>query len=108
MYIMGLKEQFNEARDWVENGMNLDQDVDVNLFECTIRVLGGLLSTYHLSGDELFKAKAVSIFLSHLLSYYLLVAMIFTAESSFFSRRLILVIVSCTPLPIIRSCLLLT
>jgi len=34
---------------------------DVNLFEVTIRVLGGLLAAYHLSGDILFLNKAVSI-----------------------------------------------
>lgn len=33
---------------------------DVNLFEVTIRVLGGLLAAYHLSGDILFLNKAVS------------------------------------------------
>jgi mannosyl-oligosaccharide alpha-1,2-mannosidase len=47
------------ARDWVEVDLRLDQDVDVNLFECTIRVLGGLLSTYSLTGDTLFLDKAV-------------------------------------------------
>ena len=35
------------------------QDTDVNLFETTIRVLGGLLSAYHLSdGDPLYRDKA--------------------------------------------------
>ena len=31
---------------------------DVNLFETTIRVLGGLLSAFHLSGDNIFLEKA--------------------------------------------------
>jgi mannosyl-oligosaccharide alpha-1,2-mannosidase len=31
---------------------------DVNLFETTIRVLGGLLSAYHLSADKMFLEKA--------------------------------------------------
>ena len=53
--------EFKEARDWVQNGLNLDVNSDVNLFECTIRVLGGLLSAYHLSKDEIFLNKAVSI-----------------------------------------------
>lgn len=39
---------------------------DVNLFEVTIRVLGGLLATYHLSGDILFLNKAVSIKYQHI------------------------------------------
>lgn len=58
MYIMGLKEEFSEARDWVEKHMTLDINQDVNLFETTIRILGGLLSAYHLSGDVIFKHKA--------------------------------------------------
>ncbi|XP_074473105.1 endoplasmic reticulum mannosyl-oligosaccharide 1,2-alpha-mannosidase [Sebastes fasciatus] len=58
MWILGLKEEFAEARDWVEKELTFDKNVDVNLFETTIRVLGGLLSTYHLSGDQLFLEKA--------------------------------------------------
>ena len=58
MFIMNLKEEFQEARGWVENSLNFDIDKDVNLFETTIRVLGGLLSTYHLSSDDLFLEKA--------------------------------------------------
>ncbi|XP_038046296.1 endoplasmic reticulum mannosyl-oligosaccharide 1,2-alpha-mannosidase-like [Patiria miniata] len=58
MYIMGLDKEFEEARNWVENDMNIQPNVDVNLFETTIRVLGGLLSAYHLSKDEVFLDKA--------------------------------------------------
>lgn len=41
--------------------LRFQKDVDVNLFESTIRILGGLLSAYHLSGDDLFLKKAVSV-----------------------------------------------
>ncbi|XP_037340724.2 endoplasmic reticulum mannosyl-oligosaccharide 1,2-alpha-mannosidase isoform X1 [Pungitius pungitius] len=58
MWILGLKEEFAEARDWVEKELSFDKNVDVNLFETTIRVLGGLLSTFHLTGDQLFLEKA--------------------------------------------------
>jgi mannosyl-oligosaccharide alpha-1,2-mannosidase len=58
---MGLKTEFADAREWVANGLSLDQDVDVNLFECTIRVLGGLMSAYTLSGDQLFLDKATDL-----------------------------------------------
>uniref|UniRef100_A0A915J6U1 alpha-1,2-Mannosidase n=1 Tax=Romanomermis culicivorax TaxID=13658 RepID=A0A915J6U1_ROMCU len=59
MILMNLKEEFNESRRWVENSLNFDQDINVNLFETTIRVLGGLLSAYHLNNkDELFLVKA--------------------------------------------------
>jgi hypothetical protein len=43
------------------------RDEEVQLFEITIRALGGLLSIYHLSGDDVFLTKAVSL-LSHCLS----------------------------------------
>nr|XP_023011842.1 endoplasmic reticulum mannosyl-oligosaccharide 1,2-alpha-mannosidase [Leptinotarsa decemlineata] len=61
IFIMGLKEEFKEARDWVKNELNFDIDKDVNLFEVTIRVLGGLLSIYHFSKDEMFLEKAVDL-----------------------------------------------
>ena len=60
MLLMNLKEEFKEARDWVENDLTFDKHVDVNLFEITIRALGGLLSAYHLSNDDIFLKKAVS------------------------------------------------
>lgn len=61
MLIMNLKDEFAEARNWVAESLNFEQDVFVNLFETTIRMLGGLLTAFHLSGDEIFKIKAVDI-----------------------------------------------
>ena len=63
LFIMGMVTEFAEARSWVADHMQLDQDVEVNLFETTIRVLGGLLSTYHLSNDKIFLDRAVSRYL---------------------------------------------
>ena len=60
LWLMGLEKEFKEARDWVESSLDVSPDQFVNVFETTIRVLGGLLSAYHLSGDEVFKEKAVS------------------------------------------------
>ena len=59
MWLMGLTKEFEEAREWVEKEMVIAQDKDVNLFETTIRVLGGLLATYHLTQDKMFLKKAV-------------------------------------------------
>lgn len=53
--------EFSEARTWVEKSLNFNTNSDVNLFECTIRILGGLLSAYHLSADKIFLDKAVGI-----------------------------------------------
>lgn len=61
IYIMDLQEEFDEARNWIDSYLNFNVDRDINLFEVTIRVLGGLLSAYHLSGDKMFLTKAVWI-----------------------------------------------
>ncbi|XP_054726553.1 endoplasmic reticulum mannosyl-oligosaccharide 1,2-alpha-mannosidase [Anastrepha obliqua] len=61
MYIMGLEDEFNEGREWVSNFLTFDINRDVNLFEVTIRVLGGLLSAYHLSGDKMFLIKSIEL-----------------------------------------------
>ncbi|KAK6124098.1 hypothetical protein DH2020_042183 [Rehmannia glutinosa] len=52
--IMGVDEVVNEAGSWIEKHLpgRIDGKGQVNLFETTIRVLGGLLSAYHLSGGE--------------------------------------------------------
>ena len=59
MLLMNLREEFQQGREWVANSLTFEKNVDVNLFETTIRVLGGLLSAYHLSQDDLFLRKAV-------------------------------------------------
>lgn len=61
MYIMGLEDEFNEGREWVSNFLTFDINRDVNLFEVTIRILGGLLSAYHLSGDKMFLSKSIEL-----------------------------------------------
>ncbi|CAG8705119.1 241_t:CDS:2, partial [Dentiscutata erythropus] len=62
LLIMDLKEEYEHARDWVANSLDFNVDGDVNVFETTIRVLGGLLSAYHLSGnDGLYLAKAIDL-----------------------------------------------
>lgn len=60
MYLMGLHEELAAAREWVANSLQLSQKRDVNLFETTIRVLGGLLSMHTLTKDQLYLDKAVS------------------------------------------------
>lgn len=44
----------------MDKHLHFDVNRDVNLFEVTIRVLGGLLSIYHLSDDRMYLEKAVS------------------------------------------------
>ncbi|KAM3610328.1 uncharacterized protein V6R79_002319 [Siganus canaliculatus] len=61
MWILELKQEFEEAKTWVATELSFNKNVDVNLFESTIRILGGLLSAYHLTGDTLFLDKAKDI-----------------------------------------------
>ncbi|XP_006652783.1 mannosyl-oligosaccharide 1,2-alpha-mannosidase MNS1-like [Oryza brachyantha] len=61
LYIMGLKDEFQRARDWVAESLSFDKDYDASVFETTIRVVGGLLSAYDLSGDQVFLEKAKDI-----------------------------------------------
>ncbi|PIO68276.1 glycosyl hydrolase family 47 [Teladorsagia circumcincta] len=56
--IMGLKEEVAQGTEWIRNSLTFEKDRYVNLFETTIRTLGGLLSAYHLTGDRMFVAKA--------------------------------------------------
>ncbi|XP_030470743.1 mannosyl-oligosaccharide 1,2-alpha-mannosidase MNS3 [Syzygium oleosum] len=52
--IMGADEIVSEAGLWIETQLldRIKHKGQVNLFETTIRVLGGLLSAYHLSGGD--------------------------------------------------------
>lgn len=61
LYIMGLDEQFQRAKEWVTNSLDFNKNYDASVFETTIRVVGGLLSSYDLSGDKIFLDKAKDI-----------------------------------------------
>ncbi|KAM0933751.1 putative mannosyl-oligosaccharide 1,2-alpha-mannosidase [Dioscorea sansibarensis] len=61
LYIMGLHDQFQKAKEWVANSLDFNKDYEASVFETTIRVVGGLLSAYDLSGDRVFLEKAKDI-----------------------------------------------
>ncbi|KAF3006036.1 mannosyl-oligosaccharide alpha-1,2-mannosidase [Curvularia kusanoi] len=48
MMIMNLTKELKHAREWVSTTLDYDKDQDVNTFETTIRMLGGLLSAHYL------------------------------------------------------------
>ncbi|KAA8522721.1 hypothetical protein F0562_009117 [Nyssa sinensis] len=58
LFIMGLEEQFQRAKEWVAKSLDFNKNYEASVFETTIRILGGLLSAYDLSGDEVFLQKA--------------------------------------------------
>uniref|UniRef100_A0A8C9W858 alpha-1,2-Mannosidase n=1 Tax=Scleropages formosus TaxID=113540 RepID=A0A8C9W858_SCLFO len=61
LYIMGLTQEFEEAKEWVENNLDLNSNGEASLFEVNIRYVGGLLSAYYLTGAEVFKKKVVEL-----------------------------------------------
>jgi ER degradation enhancer, mannosidase alpha-like 2 len=52
MILMGLKKEAKEDRELIDNHLSFDKDIYVKNFEITIRMLGGLLSSYQLTGDN--------------------------------------------------------
>jgi mannosidase alpha-like ER degradation enhancer 2 len=52
MILMGLKDEADKTREFIAKNLSFDQDIEVKNFEITIRLLGGLLSSYQLTGDE--------------------------------------------------------
>ena len=52
MILMGLKDEANATREYIARNLSFDKDIDVQNFEITIRLLGGLLSSYQLTGDQ--------------------------------------------------------
>lgn len=49
LMLMNLTSRVQHARNWIHNSLRYDQNHDVNTFETTIRMLGGLLSAHYLS-----------------------------------------------------------
>ena len=52
MIVMGLDNEAREARELIATKLSFDRDLDVKHFEVVIRLLGGLLSGYQLTGDQ--------------------------------------------------------
>ncbi|VDL94807.1 unnamed protein product [Schistocephalus solidus] len=57
LYIMGLDEEYNAAKKWIEESLNFD-NTQVSVFEFTIRFVGGLLKFSALSFYTMFLEKA--------------------------------------------------
>jgi mannosidase alpha-like ER degradation enhancer 2 len=52
MILMGLNDEADKTRELIDKDLSFDQDISVKTFEVTIRLLGGLLSSYQLTGDK--------------------------------------------------------
>jgi|AntAceMinimDraft_1070359.scaffolds.fasta_scaffold06920_3 hypothetical protein len=52
LLIMGLDEEVEEARAWItSDALTFDADKNANVFESTIRIIGGLTASHALGGD---------------------------------------------------------
>lgn len=54
MIIMGLDEEAAATRAYILENLSFDKDIDVQNFEITIRILGGLITSYQLTNDQRF------------------------------------------------------
>uniref|UniRef100_A0AAY4DRT7 alpha-1,2-Mannosidase n=1 Tax=Denticeps clupeoides TaxID=299321 RepID=A0AAY4DRT7_9TELE len=61
LYIMGLHDEFKDGQEWIEQNLDFSVNAEVSVFEVNIRFIGGLLAAYYLSGQEVFKVKAVQL-----------------------------------------------
>ena len=58
MLLMGLKDEATDTKNYIIKNLSFDKDISVQNFEVTIRLLGGLLSSYQLTGDKRLLALA--------------------------------------------------
>ncbi|CAK0772077.1 hypothetical protein CVIRNUC_003926 [Coccomyxa viridis] len=58
LWLMGLKEEFQRARDWVVHELSFNRFYDASVFETIIRILGGMLTAHELSGDAGFLTRS--------------------------------------------------
>lgn len=61
MKLMRLDGASEQARGLILDELSFDRDLDAQVFEVTIRLLGGLLSAYQLDGDERFLRLATDL-----------------------------------------------
>ncbi|MGH9820971.1 MAG: glycoside hydrolase family 47 protein, partial [Pyrinomonadaceae bacterium] len=52
MYLLGFKDEADKTREYIVKNLSFNKDIEVQNFEITIRELGGLLSSYQITGDK--------------------------------------------------------
>ena len=58
MILMGFDDEADATRQYIIDNLSFDKDIEVQNFEITIRLLGGLLTNYQLTGDKRLLALA--------------------------------------------------
>ena len=59
LYVAGLKEEFDLAKNYIMDHVFPDNSDYINTYELCTRVIGGLISIYSLTGDTSFYNKAI-------------------------------------------------
>ena len=58
MILMELEDEAETTKKYILENLSFDKDIEVQNFEITIRLLGGLLTNYQLTGDKRFLTLA--------------------------------------------------
>ena len=58
LHLMGLENEAKEIEDYVVDSLDFNKDIYAKIFEVNIRILGGLLAMYDLSGNKAVLEKA--------------------------------------------------
>jgi ER degradation enhancer, mannosidase alpha-like 2 len=58
LYLLGFKKEADATREYIARNLSFDKDISVQNFEIVIRILGGLLSSYQMTGDKRLLALA--------------------------------------------------
>ena len=61
---MGFQHEFALAREWVAAKLDFTRDCGMSVFDSTIRVMGGLLAAFDMTGDRMFVDKAEDLALA--------------------------------------------
>lgn len=59
--LLGMDKEAGEAETFVLSGLNFDLDMEVQVFEVNIRLIGGLISAYELTGNRRFGELAADL-----------------------------------------------
>lgn len=59
--LLGLTKEASEAKQLILDSLSFDKAGEVQVFEVTIRILGGLISAYEMDGDERFLKLAIHL-----------------------------------------------
>src|SRR5262249_1185291 len=58
LFLMELDGELNAAINWINGNLNVNRDASVHVFETIIRMVGGLLSGFHATGNSMLLARA--------------------------------------------------